>query len=1015
MTLALLASAGAHAAGHGNRGDNGDNGALAPVTAGATSSIEAVTRYARDAKGRVTRIDYPDGGFRTIDYNAIDKPTRECDALARCVDREYDRRGLESEIRYPDGTRIAREFDPNGNIVAETNRRGHTTKFVFDPANRLIEVVHPDDTPTTDSDNPRTRSVYDAAGRLVGGIDPAGRRTTFEYDAANRRTAVIDPLGHATRTEYDPAGRISATVDAKGRRTEYRLDDAGRLSETILPDGSSIKVEYDVMGRKTAEVRHSSKRTEYRYDALGRLTEVPTAVGTNDAANTRYTYDEDGNRLTQTDAEGRTTRWAHDDGGRVTRRTLPSGEHETSQYNLAGERIAHTDFNGNTTRYGHTAMGELASVNFPTTPDVAISYVADQRVEVRDGNGTTRFEYHPRGSLAAVEFPNGEAVAYRYDARGNRTELTTANQHLTFAYDELNRLTSVTAAQGTTRYEYDAVGNRIATRWPNGVRTAYGYDEQNRLTSLTHHASSGTLLFGASYALDADGLRTRIEERDAAGVVRTITYTYDDANRLVAETIIARDIGQSRTSGWTYDKIGNRTTQALAIGAAFVTTTYTYDPNDRLLSETVGGETTTYAYDRNGNTKTKTGPLGLVAYTYDDANRLVEMRDASGRYTYGYDVDGLRISQTHAPGNGPSTSTFYLLDKGREYAQVIEEHVQEGSGPRRLAATYTFGDDLIAQIRGGVTHYVHADGMSSTRLLTDTSGALTDTFAFDAFGNELARSGSTIVGHLYRGEQFDPNLGFYNLRARFYDPRTGRFATMDTFAGLSLDPPSLHKYLYSHADPVNHLDPSGHITLGELATAQNVNRAIFAATTAYNVFNIGQSLIDGTFDPAEAAKEVAISYLVAFSGARLLKVISGPFTRAAAKVCGGGAGRAAANECVELVSKVPGRVRSRINIPVGDLKRGWRHVLHEHFNPAKKGKSQFSIDPDNLDLILREKKVVGSPISRVLGSNDGDRFVREVDVGQIIGNDARSGNAPTSLLTIMTDKFGNLITAYPGR
>jgi RHS repeat-associated protein len=86
----------------------------------------------------------------------------------------------------------------------------------------------------------------------------------------------------------------------------------------------------------------------------------------------------------------------------------------------------------------------------------------------------------------------------------------------------------------------------------------------------------------------------------------------------------------------------------------------------------------------------------------------------------------------------------------------------------------------------------------------------------------LARTGTTIVSHLYRGEQFDPNLGWYYLRARFYDPKSGRFPTMDAFEGVATDPPSLHKYQFVSQSPVNRFDPSGHLSLPEMTAAQAV-------------------------------------------------------------------------------------------------------------------------------------------------------------------------------------------------
>jgi len=86
---------------------------------------------------------------------------------------------------------------------------------------------------------------------------------------------------------------------------------------------------------------------------------------------------------------------------------------------------------------------------------------------------------------------------------------------------------------------------------------------------------------------------------------------------------------------------------------------------------------------------------------------------------------------------------------------------------------------------------------------------VTDTYTYDAFGNLLNRSGATENDYLYTGEQYDPNVGFYYLRARYYNQANGRFLTMDTYQGSVFEPASLHKYLYCGADPVNSWDPSG--------------------------------------------------------------------------------------------------------------------------------------------------------------------------------------------------------------
>jgi RHS repeat-associated protein len=87
--------------------------------------------------------------------------------------------------------------------------------------------------------------------------------------------------------------------------------------------------------------------------------------------------------------------------------------------------------------------------------------------------------------------------------------------------------------------------------------------------------------------------------------------------------------------------------------------------------------------------------------------------------------------------------------------------------------------------------------------------AVTDTYDYDAFGNKINSTGTTPNNFLYRGEQYDPDLGLYYLRARYYNPATGRFLSRDPANGNAKIPATLHKYLYAAGDPVNRADPRG--------------------------------------------------------------------------------------------------------------------------------------------------------------------------------------------------------------
>lgn len=130
------------------------------------------------------------------------------------------------------------------------------------------------------------------------------------------------------------------------------------------------------------------------------------------------------------------------------------------------------------------------------------------------------------------------------------------------------------------------------------------------------------------------------------------------------------------------------------------------------------------------------------------------------------------------------------------------------------------GDDVIAQASGfGLeARYFLYDGHGSTRQLADAASNIACRYTYEAYGlvhvatsSSTAESAPTSV--LYCGEQYDPMLQMYNLRARFYDPSSGRFNARDTFLGNNFDPQSLHKYAYCHCDPVNRRDWSGRSSL----------------------------------------------------------------------------------------------------------------------------------------------------------------------------------------------------------
>ncbi|HHM4539330.1 TPA: DUF637 domain-containing protein, partial [Pseudomonas aeruginosa] len=125
-----------------------------------------------------------------------------------------------------------------------------------------------------------------------------------------------------------------------------------------------------------------------------------------------------------------------------------------------------------------------------------------------------------------------------------------------------------------------------------------------------------------------------------------------------------------------------------------------------------------------------------------------------------------------------------------------------------------------------------------------------------------------------------------------------------------------------------------------------------------------------------------------------------------------GGGPKATGTAAEAAIQVPGRVQSRVNLMTGDKSAGWEHVVSRHFNPEVNA-SQFTIGQAELRTLLQSKEVVSAPVTRMLESAQGNRYVREVNLSGPIGIDKFSGQ-PTSTMTVLTDRFGNLITTTPG-
>ena len=292
-----------------------------------------------------------------------------------------------------------------------------------------------------------------------------------------------------------------------------------------------------------------------------------------------------------------------------------------------------------------------------------------------------------------------------------------------------------------------------------------------------------------AYELGPTGNRTSVSEPSG----RSVTWSYDGICRLTNEAITGAPSGKNGTVAYGLDPVGNRQSETSSLSGV-PSGSFSFNADDEVASET---------YDSNGNTTA----TGGKTYAYDSENHLVSMN--GGAVQLMYDGDGNRVAKSV---NG--VVTYYLVDdlNPTGYPQVVEEL----SGAGAVQRVYTYGVQRISQNQvisnAWTPSFYGYDGGGTVRALTNTAGAVTDSYEYDAFGNGVNTSGNTPNNMLYRGEELDPDLGLYYLRARYYNYVTGRFVSRDPENGIVTDPKTLHKYLYADGDPVDLSDPTGRST-----------------------------------------------------------------------------------------------------------------------------------------------------------------------------------------------------------
>jgi RHS repeat-associated protein len=238
------------------------------------------------------------------------------------------------------------------------------------------------------------------------------------------------------------------------------------------------------------------------------------------------------------------------------------------------------------------------------------------------------------------------------------------------------------------------------------------------------------------------------------------------------------------------------------------------------------------------------------SYSYDLKNRLstalIGRTDAGHQLveavSYTYDAKGtrVRVNWTRSvDGGAQMCGTNIFVNEPNSAAgisQVLEELPYAGALP---SVSYTLGSRVLSQSRGGVVSHFMPDGHGSMRQLADSSGGIAARYTYDGYGRGLDftnwSQSPAATEILYSGEQHDPDLQMYNLRARYYNPAAGRFGQGDPFSPNQQG--GMNLYTYCADDPVNSADPSG---LYEIDVHEYLTRFLAQALGYTNAISLGR-------------------------------------------------------------------------------------------------------------------------------------------------------------------------------
>ncbi len=548
-----------------------------------------VTTNAYDALNRVIQVTDTIGLVATSTYDADDNRVSHGDGNGNITSYNYDSLNRLASSTDPLGKTSSNVYDPVGNLLSSTDRNGNPTSFTYDALNRRST--------TTDALGNTSQWQYDLVGNTIRLTDANSHITQYGYDAINRRASETYADSKTRSFTYDGVGNMITRTDQIGQVTTYSYNDLYFQTGRSYPSAINDTFTYDLAGRALTAQRGTWAVT-FSYDGANRITQT---VQNGHVIN--YSYNIPGRTRTLTYPGGRVitehtdarTRMDHiDDGG--------SPSIVQYSYDLASNARGRNYRNGTTSSYGYNANNWTMGIMHANPAVVAsFGYAYDNEgnkqfeQKVHDPTHSECYGYDTNYRLISYKVGtlSGSCVpapatqtAYSLDPVGNWNSKTTNAITQTRTHNSTNELVQI----DLTGITYDFDGNTQS----DGTYT-YAYDEENRITSVTRNSDSAVV---GQYQYDA--LSRRVQKiANPNGTPNTTVYLYDGI-RIIEEQNGAGATQATYVYGNGIDEVltMNRAAQAYyyhqnAIGSVAAVTDGTATPVERYSYDAYGLVTVT--------------------------------------------------------------------------------------------------------------------------------------------------------------------------------------------------------------------------------------------------------------------------------------------------------------------------------------------------------------------------------------------------------------------------------------